>query len=78
MEIILYYTNGVAWQDVVVYAAQYMVLLAVLWRIVYQPYMHIVRKRQKEAVEARVQVERAKALLRDAPAKRAEILAGKR
>ncbi len=65
---------GVEWKLLVVQILNFGVLLAALSYFLYRPLMKLIEERRTQIIEGVAQAERAQAALRDADAKKAEII----
>jgi F-type H+-transporting ATPase subunit b len=68
-------TFGIDWKLIVVQLFNFGLLLVVLWYVLYRPLVALIEKRRTQIIESVAHAERAEAAMKDAGAKRAEIIA---
>lgn len=68
-------TFGIQWEVLTVQIVNFAVLLGLLWYFLYRPLLSLIEKRRTQIIEGVANAEKAEASLRDADAKRAEVLA---
>ncbi len=69
-------TFGIQWEVLTVQIVNFGVLLGLLWYFLYRPLLTLIEKRRTHIIEGVANAEKAEAALRDADAKRVEVLAG--
>jgi len=65
---------GVEWKMLLVQMANFGLLLAILWRFLYKPLTRLIEERRMQIIEGVANAERAETALKDAHAKKSEIL----
>ncbi len=65
---------AIDWKILIVQMVNFSVLLGVLWYLLYKPLMSLIEKRRAQIIEGVANAERAEAALRDADAKKAEVM----
>ncbi len=68
-------TFGIKWEVLTVQIVNFAVLLGLLWYFLYRPLLSLIEKRRTQIIESVANAEKAELSLRDADAKRAEVLA---
>ena len=68
------HTFGIDWKVLVVQMVNFSILLGVLWYFLYKPLTHLIEQRRAQIIKGVADAERAEAALRDADAKKAELL----
>jgi F-type H+-transporting ATPase subunit b len=66
---------GIDWRVLVVQVINFTLLLSVLWYFLYKPLTTLIENRRAQIIKGVADAERAEAALKDADAKRAEVLA---
>jgi len=66
---------GIDWRVLVVQIINFTLLLSVLWYFLYKPLTTLIENRRAQIIKGVANTERAEAALKDADAKRAEVLA---
>ncbi len=65
---------GIDWRILIVQIINFSILLFVLWYLLYRPLVAMVENRRAQIIEGVAKAERADAALRDADAKKAELI----
>jgi F-type H+-transporting ATPase subunit b len=65
---------GIDWKILIVQIVNFVLLLALLWYLLYRPLLALIEKRRTQIIETVANAERAEAAVKDADAKKAEIV----
>lgn len=65
---------GIDWRILIVQIVNFSILLGVLWYLLYGPLLRLIESRRTQIIEGVANAERAEAALRDADAKKAELI----
>jgi F-type H+-transporting ATPase subunit b len=68
-------TFGIDWRVLIVQIVNFALLLGLLWHFLYKPLVKLIESRREQIIKGVADAERAEAALRDADAKKADVLA---
>lgn len=71
----LIHTFGIDWKVLLVQIANFSILLGILWYFLYHPLVNLIESRRAQIIKGVADAERAETALRDAAAKKTDIIA---